>query len=42
MADQFAKTNYSIKEDAKKFWDFLAEVQEIRKGVREGRHQSAE
>ena len=42
VADQFAKTNYSIKEDAKKFWDFLAEVQEIRKGVREGRHQSAE
>lgn len=42
VADQFAKTNYSIKEDAKKFWNFLAEVQEIRKGVREGRHQSAE
>jgi RimJ/RimL family protein N-acetyltransferase len=42
VVDQFAKTNYSIKEDAKKFWDFLAEVQEIRKGVREGRHQSAE
>lgn len=42
LADQFAKTNYSIKEDAKRFWSFLADVQEIRNGVREGRHQSAE
>jgi RimJ/RimL family protein N-acetyltransferase len=42
VVDQFAKTNYSIKEDAKRFWNFLAEVQEIRKGVRDGRHQSAE
>ena len=42
MADQFAKTNYSIKEDAKRFWNFLAKVQEIRKGVREARHQAAE
>jgi GNAT superfamily N-acetyltransferase len=42
VADQFAKTNYSVKEDAKKFWDFLAKVEEIRRGVREGRHQSAE
>ena len=42
LADQFAKANYSIKEDAKRFWSFLSDVQEIRKGVREGRHQSAE
>lgn len=42
VADQFAKTNYSIKEDAKRFWKFLAEVQEIRQGVRKARHQSAE
>lgn len=42
VADQYAKANYSIKEDAKKFWDFLAKVQEIRQGVRAGRHQSAE
>jgi RimJ/RimL family protein N-acetyltransferase len=42
VADQFAKTNYSIKEDAKRFWDFLAKVEEIRQGVRKGRHQSAE
>ncbi len=42
VADQFAKTNYSIKEDAKRFWNFLAEVQEIRQGVKKARHQSAE
>jgi GNAT superfamily N-acetyltransferase len=42
VADQFAKTNYNIKEDAKRFWNFLAKVQEIRQGVRKSRHQSAE
>ena len=42
VANQYAKTNYSIKEDAKRFWSFLAKVQEIRQGVRQGRHQAAE
>ena len=42
VADQYAKTNYSIKEDAKRFWNFLAKVQEIREGVRHARHQSSE
>ena len=42
VADQFAKTNYNIKEDAKRFWSFLEKVQEIRQGVRKSRHQSAE
>jgi RimJ/RimL family protein N-acetyltransferase len=42
VVDQFAKTNYSIKEDAKRFWDFLACVQEIRRDVRRGRHKSAQ
>ena len=42
VADQYAKTNYSIKEDSKRFWDFLAKVQEIREGVRGARHQAAE
>lgn len=42
VADQYAKTNYSIKEDAKRFWNFLAKVQEIREGVRDSRHQAAE
>ncbi len=42
VADQYAKTNYSIKEDAIRFWNFLAKVQEIREGVRDARHQAAE
>ena len=42
VADQYAKTNYSIKEDAKRFWSFLAKVQEIREGVRDARHKAAE
>lgn len=42
VADQYAKTNYAIKEDALRFWNFLAKVQEIRQGVREARHQAAE
>ena len=42
VTDQYAKTNYSIKEDAKRFWNFLAKVHEIRNGVRDTRHQSAE
>jgi len=42
LADQFAKANYSAKEDAKRFWNFLDNVDEIRQGVRQGRHQSAE
>jgi GNAT superfamily N-acetyltransferase len=42
VADQYAKTNYSIKEDAKRFWSFLSKVQEIREGVRDARHQAAE
>ena len=42
VADRYAQTNYSIKEDAKRFWNFLDKVQEIRQGVREGRHQAAE
>jgi RimJ/RimL family protein N-acetyltransferase len=42
VADQYAKTNYAIKEDAKRFWDFLEKVQEIRKGVQSARRQCAE
>lgn len=42
LADQFAKANYSAKEDAQRFWSFLDQVKEIRQGVREGRHKAAE
>ena len=42
VEQQFAEVNYQIKKQAKQFWDFLAGVQEVRAGVREARHQSAE
>lgn len=41
FVDQYAKADYSIKEDAKRFWDFLDSVDEIRQGVRRARHESA-
>jgi GNAT superfamily N-acetyltransferase len=42
VSEQFAQTNYAIKKQVKRFLETLAEVQEIRQGVREARHQSAE
>ena len=42
MESHFAEMDYTLKKQAKQFWDLLADVQEIRQGVREGRHQSAE
>ena len=42
VSEQFAQTNYAIKEQVQRFLDFLAQVQEVRQGVREARHQSAE
>lgn len=41
VEEQFAQTDYRLKVQAKQFWDFLATLQEIRRGVREGRHKSA-
>jgi GNAT superfamily N-acetyltransferase len=40
VVEQFAQTDYRLKQQAKSFWDFLANVQETRQGVREGRHRS--
>lgn len=40
VEEQFAQTDYRLKVQAKQFWDFLASVQEVRRGVREGRHKS--
>jgi hypothetical protein len=40
--EQLAQTDYRLKVQAKSFWDFLSGVQEVRRGVREARHQSAE
>lgn len=42
VENQFAEVDYHFKKQAKQFWDILADVQEIRQGVRDGRHQSAE
>lgn len=42
VSEQFAQTNYAIKKQVNRFLDTLAELQEIRQGVREARHQSAE
>lgn len=41
VVEQFAQTDYRLKQQVKSFWDFLAGVQETRQGVRAGRHKSA-
>jgi RimJ/RimL family protein N-acetyltransferase len=40
VVEQFAQTDYRLKQQAKSFWDFLAGVQETRQGVRDARHKS--
>lgn len=42
VEDRFAEVDFQLKLQAKRFWEFLSQVQEIRHGVREGRHKSAE
>ncbi len=42
VEDRFAEVDFQLKLQAKRFWEFLSQVQEIRRGVREGRHKSAE
>jgi GNAT superfamily N-acetyltransferase len=37
--EQIALTDYRLKVQAKKFWDFLALLQEVRSGVRDSRHR---
>ena len=39
--EQIAQTDYRFKVQAKQFWSFLAAVQDIRRGVRDARDQSA-
>lgn len=41
VIEQFAQTDYRLKQQVKSFWDFLASVQETRQGVRAARHKSA-
>ena len=42
VEQQFAEVDYQLKKQAMQFWDFLASVQEVRSGVRNARHQTAE
>lgn len=42
VAEHFAEMDYQLKKQARQFWGLLADMQEIRQGVREGRHQAAE
>ncbi len=41
VEEQMAQTDYHLKWQARNFWNFLASLQEIRQGVREGRGKSA-
>jgi GNAT superfamily N-acetyltransferase len=41
VEEQLARTDYRLRVQAKNFWDFLAGVQEVRRGVREARHKAA-
>jgi RimJ/RimL family protein N-acetyltransferase len=40
LEEQLAQTDYRLKVQAKSFWDFLAGVQEVRRGVRDARHKA--
>ena len=40
LAEQIARTDYRLKVQAKQFWDLLAMVQEVRRGVQDSRERS--
>lgn len=40
VEEQLAQTDYRLKAQARSFRDFLASMQDVRRGVREGRHKS--
>ncbi|MEJ6021754.1 GNAT family N-acetyltransferase [Ramlibacter sp. PS4R-6] len=40
VEEQVAQTDYRLKQQAQRFWSFLSGVQEVRQGVRDGRHKS--
>jgi GNAT superfamily N-acetyltransferase len=42
VEDRLGEVDFKLKVQAKRFWAFLASMQEIRNGVREGRHKSGE
>jgi GNAT superfamily N-acetyltransferase len=41
IEEQIAQGDYRLKVQARRFWDFLSNLQEIRREVRQGRHQSS-
>lgn len=42
VAGHFGEADYQLKKQAQQFWRFLQGLQEVRQGVRDGRHQAAE
>ena len=40
VEDRFAEADYTLKVQAKQFWDFLAGVQEVRRGVQHARSKT--
>ncbi len=42
VEQQIAEVDSQIKKLAKQVWDFLASMQEVRSGVQQARHKSAE
>ena len=42
MARHLGEVDYQLTKQAHQFWRLLGHVQEVRQGVREGRHQAAE
>ena len=40
LEEQLAQTDYRLKVQAKQFWDLLALVQEVRRGVRDSREHT--
>ncbi len=41
LEEQIAQTDYRLKVQAKQFWDLLAMVQEVRRGVRDSREKTS-
>jgi len=42
LEEQLAQTHFRIKVQARQFWSFLKELQEMRKGIQDARRQSAQ
>lgn len=40
VEEQLGRTDYRLKQQAKRFWSLLAGVQQVRQGARAGRHKS--